>query len=49
VIAEGVENQLQKAFLISAGCSHLQGYLFSRPVTIDILLSLLDQDHKLNA
>ena len=42
VIAEGVENQLQKTFLISAGCSHLQGYLFSRPVPIDVLRSLLD-------
>lgn len=42
VIAEGVENQLQKTFLISAGCSHLQGYLFSRPVPIEALRSLLD-------
>ncbi|MGP9417587.1 EAL domain-containing protein [Pseudomonas reactans] len=42
VIAEGVENQLQKTFLISAGCSHLQGYLFSRPVPIEVLRSLLD-------
>ena len=41
VIAEGVENQLQKTFLISAGCSHLQGYLFSRPVPIEVLRSLL--------
>jgi len=42
VIAEGVENQLQKSFLISAGCSHLQGYLFSRPVPVEVLRSLLD-------
>ncbi|KAA8730077.1 sensor domain-containing protein [Ewingella americana] len=42
VIAEGVENQLQKTFLISAGCSHLQGYLFSRPVPIEVLRTLLD-------
>ncbi len=44
VIAEGVENQLQKSFLISAGCSHLQGYLFSRPVPVDVLRSLLDNE-----
>lgn len=42
VIAEGVENQLQKSFLISAGCSHLQGYLFSRPVPIEVLRTLLN-------
>src|SRR5471032_385565 len=41
VIAEGVENQLQKSFLVSAGCSHLQGYLFSRPVPVDVLKTLL--------
>src|SRR5476649_3009989 len=44
VIAEGVENQLQKSFLVSAGCSHLQGYLFSRPVPVDVLKSLLDNE-----
>ena len=41
VIAEGVENQLQKSFLVSAGCSHLQGYLFSRPVPVEVLKTLL--------
>ena len=41
VIAEGVENQLQKSFLVSAGCSHLQGYLFSRPVSVEVLRNLL--------
>ena len=41
VIAEGVENHLQKSFLVSAGCSHLQGYLFSRPVSVEVLRNLL--------
>ena len=41
VIAEGVENQLQKSFLVSAGCSHLQGYLVSRPVSVEVLRNLL--------
>ncbi|GAB2929759.1 sensor domain-containing protein [Hafnia psychrotolerans] len=44
VIAEGVENQLQKAFLISAGCTHLQGYLFSRPVPVETLHALLNSE-----
>jgi len=33
IIAEGVETQAQVNFLISAGCTLGQGYLFSRPVT----------------
>ncbi|PLR41614.1 phosphodiesterase [Chimaeribacter californicus] len=41
VIAEGVENDLQKNFLLSAGCSHMQGFLFSRPVPVDVLTALL--------
>ncbi|MHA2936804.1 EAL domain-containing protein [Vibrio sp. RC27] len=32
VIAEGVENEKQEAFLISQGCSLAQGYMYSKPV-----------------
>ena len=32
VIAEGVETQRQKEFLVVHGCDYLQGYLFSRPI-----------------
>jgi EAL domain-containing protein (putative c-di-GMP-specific phosphodiesterase class I) len=32
IIAEGVETEGQKQFLLSAGCEHAQGYYFSRPV-----------------
>jgi EAL domain-containing protein (putative c-di-GMP-specific phosphodiesterase class I) len=32
VIAEGVENEEQAAFLLRHGCRHAQGYLYGRPV-----------------
>ncbi|MGI0488751.1 EAL domain-containing protein [Pantanalinema rosaneae CENA516] len=32
VVAEGVENEHQLAYLKSLGCEYAQGYLFSRPV-----------------
>ena len=32
VVAEGVETQKQMEALIAAGCTHLQGYLFSKPI-----------------
>jgi diguanylate cyclase (GGDEF)-like protein/PAS domain S-box-containing protein len=37
VIAEGVENEQQVAFLRRHGCNHAQGYFYSRPVTADEL------------
>ena len=33
VIAEGVENEAQIAFLQEHGCDEIQGYYFSRPIT----------------
>jgi len=32
VVAEGVETEGQRDFLLQLGCSHFQGYLFGRPV-----------------
>ncbi|MDP3519156.1 MAG: EAL domain-containing protein [Hydrogenophaga sp.] len=34
VVAEGVETQAQRAFLLEQGCTAFQGYLFSRPVPV---------------
>lgn len=33
VVAEGVENELQSDVLTQLGCNHMQGYLFSKPIT----------------
>ena len=42
IIAEGVETEAQRQFLLEHGCSHFQGYLFSRP------LPSADFEHFLN-
>ena len=41
VIAEGVETEAQRRFLIGAGCEHGQGYYFSRPVKASEVAKLL--------
>ena len=34
VIAEGVETEEQRSLLINKGCTHFQGYLFSKPLCL---------------
>jgi diguanylate cyclase (GGDEF)-like protein len=41
VIAEGVENETQADQLLRMGCDMVQGYLFSRPIPLESLKSLL--------
>ena len=35
IIAEGVENEAQKAFLMYHGCITMQGYCYGRPMTAE--------------
>ncbi len=43
VIAEGVETEEQRQFLLNSGCTHYQGYLFGRPAPIEQFEALLKQ------
>jgi EAL domain-containing protein (putative c-di-GMP-specific phosphodiesterase class I) len=42
VIAEGVETEQQKSFLIKHNCVNFQGYLFGKPVPLEEFEQLLD-------
>jgi len=42
VIAEGVETEQQRAFLRANECDEMQGYLFSRPVTAEEIVDMLE-------
>ena len=33
VIAEGVEENMQKEYLLDSGCDNIQGYLYSKPLS----------------
>lgn len=41
VVAEGIENDEEEAYLREIGCDELQGYLFSRPITVSELKKFL--------
>lgn len=46
VIAEGIETIEQADYMESIGCQELQGYLYSRPVPADEIVSLVMEDKK---
>lgn len=41
VVAEGVETQVQRDFLVRKGCHRLQGFLFSKPIPRNAATALL--------
>lgn len=45
LIAEGVENEVQRRYLERAGCQTFQGYLFHKPIRQAAMLTLLQQQH----
>ncbi|WP_020206550.1 bifunctional diguanylate cyclase/phosphodiesterase, partial [Cupriavidus sp. WS] len=45
VVAEGVENDAQRQFLLSQGCHMGQGYLFSRPLDADAAAQWMKSQH----
>ena len=42
-VAEGVEYESQKEFLIENNCDFMQGYLYSKPVTAEEALKMLEE------
>ncbi len=43
VVAEGIENELQRSVLKQLGCNHMQGYLFSKPIAETDLYQFYNQ------
>lgn len=47
IIAEGVETEAQREFLVQEGCEQVQGYLYSKPVPADELVQFIEkQNHQ---
>ncbi|KYJ87291.1 bifunctional diguanylate cyclase/phosphodiesterase [Sulfurovum riftiae] len=43
IIAEGVETEEQKAFLLANGCTYMQGYYYSRPISSELMRKFLQK------
>ena len=43
VVAEGVETEEQRKFLLGQGCDYAQGYLFSKPVELEAFRALVNE------
>ncbi|MCW8830387.1 MAG: EAL domain-containing protein, partial [Gammaproteobacteria bacterium] len=43
VVADGVETETQRDYLKAKGCDAMQGFLFSRPLSVDDITSKLDE------
>lgn len=46
VIAEGVETENQKRYLLENNCDCMQGYLFSKPLSQDAAIAILENTNK---
>jgi len=44
VIAEGVETEAQKDFLVENGCRFIQGYFYSKPLSVDDMTKYLQKN-----
>jgi diguanylate cyclase (GGDEF)-like protein len=49
IIAEGIETEGERAKLVELGCTHLQGYLFARPLPEDEFLRWLGATEAIGA
>lgn len=45
VVAEGIEEVEQLAFLINGDCDYIQGYLFSKPISAEQISNTFNELH----
>jgi EAL domain-containing protein (putative c-di-GMP-specific phosphodiesterase class I) len=43
-VAEGVETEAQRTFLLEQGCELLQGFLLARPMPVDEVEALMSAE-----
>ena len=46
IVAEGIENEIQRQGLLELGIKFAQGYLFGKPQSVDILIGNIQQQRK---